>query len=190
MLQVRDAADQLIFEYRPAEGKGTISMPTGNLALKAPHGDIVLDAGHSIRCQAGNDIELIGATAVKVAAGTEPNELSTQLNLTPRTAALTAKQLELTAKRGVMRIASAEYFGIALNSTIERVHSVVEKFESVADRIIQRVKDSYRQVDGLDQTKARRVRTLVKDAHYTKAGQVYVLADDDVKIDGNKIRLG
>jgi hypothetical protein len=190
MLQVRDAADQLIFEYRPAEGKGTISMPTGNLALKAPHGDIVLEAGHSIHCQAGSDIELTGATAVKVAAGTEPNELSTQLNLTPRTATLTAKQLELTAKRGVMRIASAEYFGIALSSTIERVHSVVEKFESVADRIIQRVKDSYRQVDGLDQTKARRVRMLVKDAHYTKAGQVYVLADDDVKIDGNKIRLG
>jgi len=190
MLQVRDAADHLIFEYRPAEGKGTISIPIGDLALKAPNGDIVLEAGRGIRCQSGTDIELTGATAVKVTAGTEPNELSTQLNLTPRTAAITAKQLELTAKRGVMRIATAEYFGIALNCTIERVHSVVEKFESIADRIIQRVKDSYRQVDGLDQTKARRVRTLVEDAHYTKAGQVYVLADDDVTIDGNKIRLG
>jgi hypothetical protein len=190
IIQVRDAADQLIFEYRPAEGKGTISMATGDLALKAPTGDIVLEAGRGIRCQAGTDIELTGASTVKVAAGTESNPLSTRLNLTTRTAALTASRLELTAKRGVMRIATAEYFGVALNSTIERVHSVVEKFESVAERIIQRVKDSYRHVDGLDQTKARRVRTLVKDAHYTKAGQVYVLADDDVKIDGNKIRLG
>jgi hypothetical protein len=183
ILQVRDSADHLIFEYRPSEGKGIISIPTGDLALKAPTGDIVLEAGRGIRCQAGSDIELTGATAVTIAAGTEPHELCTSLNLTPRTAALTASRLELTAKRGVMRIATAEYFGIALNSTIEQVHSVVQKFESVAERIIQRVKDSYRQVDGLDQTKARRVRTLVEDAHY-------VLADDDVTIDGEKIRLG
>lgn len=189
-LQVRDAEDRLIFEYRPKEGKSIISIPTGDLALRAPTGDILLEAGRGIHCKAGTDIDLTGNTAVKIKAGSEHKDIPTGLKLTPRSAALTANRLELTAKRGVMRIATAEYFGVALNSTIEHVHSVVHKFESVAERIIQRVRDSYRQVDGLDQTKAHRVRTLVKDAHYTKAGEVYLLADDDVNIDGKKIRLG
>ena len=50
-IEVRDTNDRVIFEYRPGSGKATLSMPSGDLALQAPDGNIELISGKEIKCR-------------------------------------------------------------------------------------------------------------------------------------------
>lgn len=47
-IEVRDPKGRLLFEYDAATGRGSLTMPTGNLALRAPEGDIELIAGRKV----------------------------------------------------------------------------------------------------------------------------------------------
>lgn len=74
-------------------------------------------------------------------------------------------------------------------------HAVNVKFtaktlSSQVGRLIQRLMESFRKTDGLDETRAGRVRVTVQDHHHVDAGHITHIADGFVKIDGKKIDLG
>ena len=192
-IQVHDARDRLIFQYCPDRGEGVLSAPRGNLALRAASGDILLEAAGRVRCSAGTEIELDAASRIAAeigkAAGTAMAR-RTRLSLGSRSAKLASRSLEVTAQRGLMRIAELRYFGTVFDATLEQARLTAGKIETLAERVMEKAQDVYRQVQGLCQLKAGRVRTLVEDAHYIKADQAYLLAKKDVQIDGEQIRLG
>jgi hypothetical protein len=189
-IQVLDAEDRLIFEYRPEDGGGAITMPAGDLALRAPMGDIRLEAGRRLHCRAGTDIDVSASSSVALCAGQAQRNKQVSFFLSDCSAKLKTHSFALTAARADLRVAETEYLGVALCGTLERVRLVTGKLERLAERVIERAVDVYREVEGLCQLKAGRVRTLVEDEHYAKAKRTYLLAEEDVKIDGNKIRLG
>jgi hypothetical protein len=189
-IQVLDAQDRMIFEYRPEDGGGAITMPLGDLALRAPQGDIVLEAGHRLHCRAGAEVELEASSRIRLTAGQSQSDEQAELCLLERSAKLKTHTFDLTAVRANLRVVEAEYLGVALNATLERVRLVTGKLEHLAERVIERAVDVYREVRGLCQLKAGRVRTLVEEDHYTKSKRTYLLAEEDVMIDGDKIRLG
>lgn len=51
-IEVWDPNGRILFEYDAATGKGSLTMPTGNLSLKAPDGDIELVAGRRVTLKA------------------------------------------------------------------------------------------------------------------------------------------
>ncbi len=57
-------------------------------------------------------------------------------------------------------------------------------------RLLSRSLESFRSVEGLDETRAGRSRTRVRDDHRLEAGHITARADGFVKIDGQKIDLG
>ena len=189
-IQVLDAHDRLVFEYRPDEGEGTISVPQGNLALRAPAGDVLLEAGGRVRCRAGTEVDLRAGSQINAEVGTAGSVDRTRFSLSSRSAKLATQAFELSARRGLLRIAEASYFGVVFDGTVERARLAAGKIETLAERVVERARDVYRQVHGLYQLKAGRVRTLVEDSYYTKAHQAYLLAEKDVRIDGEQIRLG
>lgn len=50
-LEVRDRRGRLLFEYDPESGRGALSVPAGDLELRAPEGRIDLQAGRGIRLE-------------------------------------------------------------------------------------------------------------------------------------------
>ncbi len=50
-IEVRDVGGKLLFEYDAATGRGSLTMPTGDLALHAPQGNIDIVAGGTVRCR-------------------------------------------------------------------------------------------------------------------------------------------
>lgn len=78
--------------------------------------------------------------------------------------------------------------GLELNAPQIRVHS--GKFELFAETLVERLGNVYRKVKGLLQTCAGRRRTVVEGTSYEQAERAVLLADKDVKIDGEKIHLG
>jgi hypothetical protein len=56
--------------------------------------------------------------------------------------------------------------------------------------MITRVRESWRKVEGLDETQAARIRVHVEGAHQLNAEHVTVNAEGFVRIDGKTINLG
>ena len=67
---------------------------------------------------------------------------------------------------------------------------VASRIETVADRIFQRARSVFRQVEDLDQLRAGRSRAVVKDGFYVESGHTSIESAEEVKIDGKTIHLG
>jgi hypothetical protein len=85
--------------------------------------------------------------------------------------------VELTAKGEAKIHAQA----IELVSGVAAIH---------AERLIERAKDAYREIDGLLHTRAGRVRSLVAGAYELFAKQTTVTSEEDTSIDGKRVLLG
>jgi hypothetical protein len=60
----------------------------------------------------------------------------------------------------------------------------------VAIRILERAKNVYRQVEELQQTRAKRVRTLVEQSYQLNSETTTIKSRKNVNIDGERIHLG
>jgi len=67
---------------------------------------------------------------------------------------------------------------------------VARRIESTADTLVERVKNLYRTVEDLSQTKAGRVRMLVSSTFRVKAKRAVVKADETCAIDAGRIDIG
>jgi hypothetical protein len=64
------------------------------------------------------------------------------------------------------------------------------RFEVRADRIFECAHDVYREVEGLVQTRAERVRVLARDAYQAFAKRLNLAAEEDASVDGKRVLLG
>lgn len=175
-IEVRDAEARLLFEYRPEAGRGVLSMPTGDLELHAPGGNIDLVSGGSVRVRGGEAVSL-SAGATSIGVGRESAEIS-------------ARDLKVASRRADFLVGEAVYRGERLSAAVEQVKTVTRKLETVAGWVFERAKSVFRKVEELDQLEAGRTRTLVEGSATLRAGSAAIEADHDVKIDGSGIHLG
>jgi hypothetical protein len=94
---------------------------------------------------------------------------------------------EIAAPKGDL-VLSAPHGKIALKA--REVECEAGRIELRADRIIERARDIYRDVEGLLQTRAERMRTLATGAYQLFAKRVNVLAEEDAAVDGKRVLLG
>ncbi len=67
---------------------------------------------------------------------------------------------------------------------------VASRVETVADRLFEKARSVFREVDDLHQLRAGRSRTVVKDGLHQKSGYAVLECDEEMKIDGKTIHLG
>lgn len=96
----------------------------------------------------------------------------------------------LNTVHGRVRFKDFNVKGGFLEAQIEKMKTAARYIDIVAERIIQKVKRSYRRVDDLEESKIGRVRCLVKDLFYVRSGNASIKSQNKVKIDGKKIKLG
>ena len=159
-IAVHDPAGRLVFEYQPDTGRTVVNVPTGDLVLAAPDGDIELVSGQAIRCRSETELDL------------------------------SAPHLNATAERGTFLIADTTFQGVRLATTLEEARLVLGRLHSLVDRSVERVRNAFRTVEKLYQVKAGRMRTVVEDSYSVRGGHASLKADKDVRIDGEKIHLG
>jgi Protein of unknown function (DUF3540) len=94
---------------------------------------------------------------------------------------------EITAPEGDL-VLGAPRGKITLRA--QEVECEAGRIELRADRIFERARDVYRDVEGLLQTRAERVRTLARGAYYVFAKRVNVAAEEDAAVDGKRVLLG
>jgi hypothetical protein len=94
---------------------------------------------------------------------------------------------EIVAPSGDL-VLSAPRGKIALKAN--EVECTAGRIELRADRIFERARDVYRDIEDLLQTRTGRVRTIARAAYHVFANRVNVAAEEDAALDGKRVLLG
>ena len=73
---------------------------------------------------------------------------------------------------------------------VEKLKLIATTFDSVVERLSQRIKRSYRTVEDIDQLRAGRLDYLIDKLLSLRGKYTMVTAKEDVKIDGERIHIG
>ena len=82
------------------------------------------------------------------------------------------------------------YMGRLIDSQIERIKTVATTIDTVAERLSQRVRRSFRRVEELDSVRAARIDVVATDSLRTHAKNQLITANELIKLDGEQIHLG
>jgi hypothetical protein len=173
-LQVFSGRGQLIFEYDPHTEKCRIDAPSGDMEFQAGDGDIVFTSSKSIRL-------------VSSASG---GECRSALTLDSAGISLNGPEIGIAGKKGDIHIEETRYTGKSFSGRIDTVKLAVKRLETMAVTVVQKVKNLYQTVEELAQVQAGRMRTLIAATWHMKSKKMFLKAEEDVKIKGEKIYLG
>ncbi|MFH1984877.1 MAG: DUF3540 domain-containing protein [Pseudomonadota bacterium] len=105
-------------------------------------------------------------------------------------ATMEAPEVILTGVRGEARFHAFHFLTGHCRAEIKKMSAAVLHLDAVMDRVTQRIRSSFKWIEDLEQTRAGRIRAIVKERFSVKAKHTAVTADEDVTIDGKKINLG
>jgi hypothetical protein len=131
-----------------------------------------------------------GGVVMRSEAGTLALEAENLELVATRSARMVAPRVDLCGTRGSARFTSFSLLCRVAGAYAEKITAVADVLDSVAGRLTQRARDCFRWVERIDQTKAGSITHIAEGRFAVKAGNASLLADKDVKIDGEKIHLG
>jgi hypothetical protein len=105
-------------------------------------------------------------------------------------AALKAPEVSLKGRKGDVMFVHFSFLCRSAFAHMERVSLVMEKCQSVIGRLTQRIRDSFRRVERVDQTRAGMILQTAEERFSAKGRHAVIVAENDVKIDGEKIHIG
>jgi hypothetical protein len=164
-LKVQDAAGRVLVRY--CDGVAEV-VSHGDLRLSAPAGRVQIEAAEGVS---------VKAPQVEIEAG------ESTLRLNDEETALSSRRVKLVS--GVASVVARH-----LSSSAIDVVSKAERWELEADRIVERSRDVFREVEELVQLRAGRVRQFVQELYHLKSGQTALHSDEETRVDGKKILLG
>jgi hypothetical protein len=110
--------------------------------------------------------------------------------VTAKDTALVSPELSVNTLQAEVSIQSLSFFSTFLQGQITKIKLIGQACDSIFERVSQRVKRSYRWVEDLDQLKAGQLNYLVKTLMSLRGKYSVLTAQEDVRIDGDKILMG
>jgi len=159
-LVVRDPRGEIVVKYDAATGSATIAAPGGDLRLAAPSGKVVIDAG--------TDLELSARAKTSI----HSVELEADADLTH----LRSKALDLASG--------------AIQASAQTVVIGVGRWNMTAERVIEKATDVFRNIEGVIETRAGRLRSLIRGATQMRSGTTSITSKEDTSVDGRRVLLG
>jgi len=104
--------------------------------------------------------------------------------------ALVSPELSVNSVQADVSIQYVSFFGTFLQGQIERMKLIGQTCDSVFERVSQRAKRCYRWVDEVEHLKAGQLNYLVKKLMSLRGKYSVLTAEEDVRIDGDKILMG
>jgi hypothetical protein len=98
--------------------------------------------------------------------------------------------VEVKAPRADVEVGEARLSARSLTTAVESALHVVETLEVRAGRVIERARETYREVEDLAQTHAGRLRLVAAGALDLLGRRTQIKAELDLKLKGDKIYLG
>ncbi len=92
----------------------------------------------------------------------------------------------------VTQVVSQQYSHTSQSLDIksDKTHFYSRTVESISERMVQKVKDSFKVIERLEQVSAQDIIHNIKNAFIQRSRQVDISAKSDVKINGDRIHMG
>jgi len=103
---------------------------------------------------------------------------------------LISAQLSVNSVQGEVSIQHLSFFGNFLQGQIQKIKLIGQNCDSFFERVSQRVKRCYRRVEELEQLTAGQLNYRVKKLMSLRGKYSVLTAEEDVRIDGDKILMG
>jgi hypothetical protein len=136
------------------------------------------------------ELLLPGGVAMRAEAGAltvQARQIDLQAG---ESATVQAPSVTLSGISGSVRFQRLEAAAQKMRAHFGAVHGVAQSVTTAVGRLVQRMGDSLRWIDEVDETRAGRVRMQVEDRFDIDARHASMRAVGQVKIDGEKIDLG
>ena len=173
-LELRDRAGRLLVRY--AAGCAEISVPEGDLTLAAPGGRVVLRSGLDVCIEAERDVTHSAGRRLELRAAGELRVRGDELDVAARTSRLVSANATVLAR--------------AIATTAEHMVLGVGRYELVAERIVERARNTVRDVAELAQSRVGRLRTIVRDVYSLRSRKAELVSEEETSIDGRRVLLG
>jgi len=186
--RVHDAEGRLLFEYDAATNRATLHVPEGDLELSAPEGAVSIAARDGFAVDTDGDVTVRGGRSVELRAARGEGAVA-RLAMQPGELSLGASVLTAAADRAELLATRVGVKATRLETTVERARHAVKVVETRAGRIVERAKETYRETEGLAQTRAGRLRLVAKKAASLVGENTLLKARDRMKVRGERIHL-
>lgn len=134
----------------------------------------VVHAPHALQLHAEN-VELVAEQALKLRA---------------RRVEVDGEHLRTRAARAEVELGDGKLVAKTLSTTAERVRQLAGVLDVRVTRLIERAHDVYREAEGLSQTRAGRLKLFARGTLHAFGKRALLKAEQDLKLDGDKIHLG
>jgi hypothetical protein len=185
-LEVRDPEGRLLVRY--AAGVAEISAPERDLRLSAPNGRVVIEAGMDVSIEAARDLSQRAGRRLDLGAGAP--DATPQLQIEPAGTRVKATKLEVETRTSRLVTGQATILARSIATTAEQLATSVSRYELTATKLVEKTRDTFRDVADLLQIRARRSRTIVADTHAVHSRRTTLTSSEETTIDGKKILLG
>jgi len=135
-------------------------------------------------------IELASRSNVQLSVADAFGQLISSLSIRPKRLKLNSAQIDMAANKSEIHIEETHYLGKKFRAKIEDSQIIAGKLTTIAKSITEKAKNVYKTVEQLTQLRTGRMRTLVNSTFHLKAKKTYMKAEDDFKINADKIHLG
>ena len=145
---------------RYENGALEIAPRDGDLRLRAPAGRVQIESGEDIELTARGCLKLRGAT------------------------------MDLRAQQARGTFAKLDLIAAAVRASATTIETQARKIETTAERVRVVAKDVAQEVAGLLDSRAGRVRSIVRGAFSLRTKTVNMKSEEDTAIDGRRVLLG
>ncbi|WP_437639210.1 DUF3540 domain-containing protein [Sorangium sp. So ce854] len=192
-IAIRDASGAVAVTYDAATGAARVAAPAGDLTLAAPRGKVVVEAATDVELRARRDVRHRAGRRVasEAGAGGERGEAVEPGLVVERAAVrVAAAAVDVTSERASLHTTEATVLAERIATTAAQIAATAGRIEIQAERLIERARDAYRDVDGLLQTRARRARSLIREAYQLVSERTSMVSKKETSIDGERVLLG
>jgi len=181
-LKVFSPKKELIFHYDEKSGNARVNMEAGDIEFVTEKGSITFAANKEIMFH-GRSIGMTGAQGICLGIMDALGKLRNTLTLKDQSMKIDSPKVEIEAEQGKFNIEDGKYTGHSF-------HGKIERLENFASTVITKARNIYQSVEELSQIKAGRMRTIVAKTFHFKSKKAFVKAEEDYKINADKIHLG
>ena len=111
--------------------------------------------------------------------------ISSQKNITQ-----VSEEYSLITKKAFFSIDSLNAVGSKLMSKFGNIQTYSDSIETVSENLLQKLKNSFRLIEGVDQSQSRDVINTVENMYCMRSKQAAILAEKDIKVDAERIHMG
>ncbi len=185
-IELRDAEGRLVVRHEP--GLTTIVAPERDLKLAAPHGRVVIEGGTDVAIHAARDLQHAAGRRLELAAGVAQDE--PQVRLDGKGTRLETPEIDVRTRAARVVTADASVVARKIVTTAEHFALDVERYELTAQRLVEKTRDTFRDVKDLLQERVGRAKIIVSGAYALQTNRTTMVSTEETSVDGKKILIG